>query len=131
MYGTSVDAYPFVGSVPHKPAQFMAAGFTGHGMPRILLSTAWLVPRVLDSMGIPWTTPQAVLGTPDIPKPFRITPERMAGLANFDLKKYYETSIAESKSSAHKEWCAPWKGIVSGQASPSETGRSTEPQARL
>ena len=130
VYGTSVDSYPFVGAVPHKPAHFMAAGFTGHGMPRILLSTAWLIPHVLDSLDIPHTTPQAVKGMPEIPAPFHITPQRMQGLKGFDLEKYFRENVAESKASAHKEWCAPWKGIITGQASPSETGHKVG-QARL
>lgn len=91
-------------------------------MPRILLSTAWLVPHVLESLNIPYSTPQAVLGAPPMPAPFHITEKRMAGLKNFDLKKYFDTNVAESKASAPKEWCEPWKGIVTGQASPSETG---------
>ena len=58
--------FPFVGAVPNKEGHWMAAGFVGHGkqydlfnrqfvrltaagMPRILLSTANIIPGVLDS----------------------------------------------------------------------------------
>lgn len=100
-------------------------------MPRILLSTAWLIPQVLDSLEIPHKTPQAAKGIPELPSPFRITPERMRGLENFDLDKYFREQVAESKASATKEWCLPWKGIITGQASPSETGRKWGGQPKL
>lgn len=31
VYSASIDSFPFVGPVPGKPGQFVAAGFAGHG----------------------------------------------------------------------------------------------------
>lgn len=37
--GYSSDFMPHLGDVPEKPGQFIIAGFSGHGMPEILLSS--------------------------------------------------------------------------------------------
>jgi hypothetical protein len=37
--GYSSDFMPHLGEVPDKPGQFIIAGFSGHGMPEILLSS--------------------------------------------------------------------------------------------
>ena len=37
--GYSSDFVPHIGEVPEKPGQFVIAGFSGHGMPEILLSS--------------------------------------------------------------------------------------------
>lgn len=36
--GYSSDFLPHLGEVPDKPGQYIIAGFSGHGMPEILLS---------------------------------------------------------------------------------------------
>ncbi|CAH0043795.1 unnamed protein product [Clonostachys solani] len=48
--GYSADFMPHVGEIPEKPGQFIIAGFTGHGMPQILLSTKGLAAMVRDGV---------------------------------------------------------------------------------
>lgn len=50
--GYSADFMPHIGSVPDKPGQFIIAGFNGHGMPQILLSSKGLAAMVRD--GVPF-----------------------------------------------------------------------------
>lgn len=46
--GYSSDFMPHIGEVPEKPGQFVIAGFTGYGMPKILLSSKGLAAMVRD-----------------------------------------------------------------------------------
>lgn len=46
--GYSADFMPHVGNVPGKPGQFIIAGFNGHGMPQILLSSKALANMIND-----------------------------------------------------------------------------------
>jgi glycine/D-amino acid oxidase-like deaminating enzyme len=46
--GYSSDFVPHIGEVPDKPGQFIIAGFSGHGMPEILLSSKGLASIVRD-----------------------------------------------------------------------------------
>ncbi|KAM0418715.1 hypothetical protein ACHAPT_012313 [Fusarium lateritium] len=48
--GYSGDFMPHVGEVPDKPGQFIIAGFTGHGMPQILLSSKGVAAMVCDGV---------------------------------------------------------------------------------
>lgn len=41
--GYSSDYMPYVGDMPGKPGQMVLAGFSGHGMPLILLSAKAVV----------------------------------------------------------------------------------------
>jgi glycine/D-amino acid oxidase-like deaminating enzyme len=45
--GYSSDSAPHVGEVPSRPGQYISAGFTGHGMPVIFLTTKGLAEMVL------------------------------------------------------------------------------------
>ena len=40
--GYSYDSNPHVGEIPGKPGQYICAGFNGHGMPVIFLTTKGL-----------------------------------------------------------------------------------------
>jgi glycine/D-amino acid oxidase-like deaminating enzyme len=64
--GYSNDEFPYVGSVPEKPGQYICAGFTGHGMPQIFLSAKAVAKMIItgDSENV------------DLPLPYRITKER-------------------------------------------------------
>jgi glycine/D-amino acid oxidase-like deaminating enzyme len=46
--GYSADFMPHVGEIPNKPGQFIIAGFNGHGMPQILLSSKGLATMIQD-----------------------------------------------------------------------------------
>lgn len=57
--GYSSDHMPHLGEVPDKPGQFIIAGFNGHGMPEILLSSKCIAAMVRDGTsfeesGVPW-----------------------------------------------------------------------------
>jgi hypothetical protein len=56
--GYSSDFMPHVGQIPDKSGQFIIAGFTGHGMPRILLSSKGIASMIrnnkdFDETGVP------------------------------------------------------------------------------
>ncbi|KAF7554442.1 hypothetical protein G7Z17_g2918 [Cylindrodendrum hubeiense] len=65
--GYSFDFMPHIGEVPDKPGQFIMAGFTGYGMPKILLSSKALATMVLD--GVPFEET-------GLPSPFKTTKQR-------------------------------------------------------
>jgi len=46
--GYTSDSLPHVGDVPDKPGQLIAAGFNGHGMPVIFLSTKGIAQMIRD-----------------------------------------------------------------------------------
>ncbi|EME45451.1 hypothetical protein DOTSEDRAFT_150512 [Dothistroma septosporum NZE10] len=114
---SSIDSFPFVGPVPdlsmlHAPTRpreghFIAAGFAGHGMPRILGSTAHLAPYILKSLNLRHSTPPAAALFPSLPKPFRATParlERLLNTANVAAKvEAYQVACEES---ARKPFCS-------------------------
>lgn len=121
----SIDGFPFVGAAPCGPGpggadragQFIAAGFGGHGMPRILLSTAHLTPLVLDAVGVQWSAPALVKDYPPIPAPFVVTAERVAALQDVDAKAEYEADIKEFEEDAKRDYCngprsLHWKGRI-------------------
>ncbi|KAH3663964.1 hypothetical protein OGAPHI_004678 [Ogataea philodendri] len=45
--GYTDDSFPYVGEMPHEEGKFVIAGFHGHGMPRVLLSSKALAKAVL------------------------------------------------------------------------------------
>ncbi|KAI1628937.1 FAD dependent oxidoreductase [Exophiala viscosa] len=66
--GYSADLMPWVGEVPGREGVFVVAGFTGHGMPRILgcsRAVAGLVSGKVKGVG-----------EMDVPKPYHITEKR-------------------------------------------------------
>jgi len=48
--GSSRDGYPWVGGVPEHPGLFLAAGYSGHGMPNAPLSGRHVARLVLESL---------------------------------------------------------------------------------
>lgn len=65
--GYSSDFMPHVGQVPEKPGQFIMAGFTGYGMPKILLSSKGLAAMVRDD---------ATFEETGLPRIFKTTKQR-------------------------------------------------------
>jgi hypothetical protein len=118
---STADSWPFVGPLPDHDGQFIAAGFCGHGMwvetdteeprltvagmPRILLSTAHVVPLVLDSLGMDYKQPALAAPFPALPKPFHATAERIKRLQAFDLAAKIESYRADCEESARKPFC--------------------------
>jgi glycine/D-amino acid oxidase-like deaminating enzyme len=70
--GYSSDSMPYVGEVPDKPNQMMLAGFSGHGMPLILLSAKAIVEML---RGRPF-------GQTGVPSLFHVTKERLESTRN-------------------------------------------------
>lgn len=71
--GFSSDFMPYVGEVPAKPGQFILGGFSGHGMPLILLSTKGVVQMLRHGKSFAET---------DIPSLFQATKERLENTKN-------------------------------------------------
>lgn len=106
---TSSDAFPFVGALPGRPGQFLAAGFSGHGrsnslfdysyttnvagMPRILLSAAHVASLVMRSLGEEHSTQSMATEYPDLPTPFVITTERITRLQKIDVHATMEARV--------------------------------------
>lgn len=106
VYSTSIDSFPFVGPVPAHEGHYIAAGFAGHGMPRILGSTAHLVPLLLDGLGIASSAPSTAKIFPPLPTPFLATAERIADLRSRSVQAHQQMSIDEALKSAKKPFCA-------------------------
>lgn len=103
---SSIDSFPFVGAVPKRENQWMAAGFAGHGMPRILLSTAHVAPLVLKELGFEHSAPSLVETYPPLPKPFHATPERVERLQQTtDLDAKRQAYRASMEACAKKPFC--------------------------
>lgn len=64
---------PYVGEIPGKPNQMILAGFSGHGMPLILLSAKAIVQMIRKGSKFEET------GIPEI---FRATEERLKSTKN-------------------------------------------------
>jgi glycine/D-amino acid oxidase-like deaminating enzyme len=71
--GYSSDFMPYVGQVPDKPGQMLLAGFSGHGMPLILLSAKAVVQMLLNGKSFEDT---------GVPSLFQITKERLGSTRN-------------------------------------------------
>ncbi|EFX05502.1 FAD dependent oxidoreductase superfamily [Grosmannia clavigera kw1407] len=101
----SIDSFPFVGPLPQKPGHFVAAGFAGHGMPRILLSTAHITPLILADLGIDNCPPDLVAPYPPLPPPFVISDDRLSRLQSADAQAQYDASVRAHEESAKKPFC--------------------------
>lgn len=71
--GWTSDFMPHVGDVPGKPGQIILAGFSGHGMPLILLSAKGVVQMLRHGKSYEET---------GIPSLFKTTEERLASTRN-------------------------------------------------
>ncbi|KAJ5362553.1 hypothetical protein N7541_003397 [Penicillium brevicompactum] len=102
---TSIDSFPFVGRIPKRDGQFVAAGFSGHGMPRILLSTAHITPLILEDLGIKFTPPSLAAAYPPLPKPFEATADRISSLQTVDSAAIFDKKVKDCLESAKKPFC--------------------------
>ncbi|KAI8310593.1 hypothetical protein K4K59_008107 [Colletotrichum sp. SAR11_240] len=73
LMGFSSDFMPYVGEVPAKPGQFILGGFSGHGMPLILLSAKGVVQMLRHGKSFAET---------GIPSLFQATKERLENTKN-------------------------------------------------
>lgn len=107
---TTIDSFPFVGPVPARPGHFIAAGFVGHGMPRILGSTAHLTLLVLDCLQSEHhhhhRLPAMADIFPPLPKPFWATAERVERLVkSANIPAQVEVWRKSCRESAAKPFC--------------------------
>lgn len=75
------------------------------GMPRILLSTAHVVPAVLDLLGVAYTAPPEVAASPPLPEPYKVTRKRVEALQKVDTDAKFKGSEAGSIESSKKPFC--------------------------
>ncbi|KAK8096276.1 hypothetical protein PG999_014298 [Apiospora kogelbergensis] len=101
---TSADGFPFVGAAPSHAGQWVAAGFAGHGMPRILLSTSSIALSILDSLGLDHSQPSGVAQLP-LPKPFVATQERIDRLQSTDVEGIRTRFTSSCQQSSVKPFC--------------------------
>ena len=71
--GYSSDSLPHIGEVPDKPGQYIIAGFNGHGMPQILLSSKGVAAMVRDGISFEETK---------LPKVYKTSKERITNPSN-------------------------------------------------
>ncbi|KAI1862723.1 uncharacterized protein JN550_010060 [Neoarthrinium moseri] len=71
--GYSSDFMPYIGDVPDKPGQMVIAGFSGHGMPLILLSAKAIVQMIRHGKSFEDT---------GVPSVFKATKERLDSTRN-------------------------------------------------
>lgn len=74
-------------------------------MPRILLSTAHIAPRVLNALDMKFTAPSLVTPHPPLPEPFLLTVERIQRLQEVDADAHYEAQVASNLASAKEPFC--------------------------
>jgi glycine/D-amino acid oxidase-like deaminating enzyme len=67
--GYTSDLMPHIGEVPGAPSQYIIAGFSGHGMPQILLASKGLATMVTDNLTYEQT---------GLPIMFKTTKERLS-----------------------------------------------------
>lgn len=83
--GYSSDFMPYIGDIPGKPGQLIAAGFSGHGMPLIFLATKGIAKMILE---------EKKFEEVNIPKLFKVTEKRLSSKKNDILS--LTASAAES-----------------------------------
>lgn len=79
--GYSSDFMPYVGEIPRKPNQMILAGFSGHGMPLILLCAKAVANMVRTGASLEMT---------GVPSVFQVTEERLATQKNEVLEGHLE-----------------------------------------
>lgn len=83
----SSDFMPYIGHVPDKPGQMVMAGFSGHGMPLILLSAKAVAQMVRDGKSLEET---------NVPSIFKATKERLDSTKN-EILQEHKKSHTKSK----------------------------------
>jgi glycine/D-amino acid oxidase-like deaminating enzyme len=78
--GYSSDFVPHLGQVPNKPGQFIIAGFSGHGMPQILLAAQGIAKMVTENISYEET---------GLPRVFETTNKRLDSQKN-ELEEGYQ-----------------------------------------
>lgn len=74
-------------------------------MPRILLSTAHIVPGVLKALDFEYKQPALVAPYPPLPEPFHVTAERVERLQGIDLAAKAQAYRDSCRESSQKPFC--------------------------
>jgi hypothetical protein len=82
--GYSSDFMPYMGEVPEKPNQMVLAGFSGHGMPLILLCAKAIAQMVRSGTSFEET---------GVPSLFKVTKERLASQKNEILEGHNKENL--------------------------------------
>lgn len=82
--GYSSDYMPYVGDVPDKPGQMVLAGFSGHGMPLILLTAKAIVQMLRNGKTFEET---------GVPSVFKATKERLESTKNEILGGHNQSHV--------------------------------------
>ena len=85
--GYSSDFMPYVGDVPGKPGQIVMAGFSGHGMPAILLTAKGVVQMLRHG---------AAFEDTGVPLLYRVTEERLKSTKN-EIINGWQKDVFHSK----------------------------------
>lgn len=80
--GYTDDGFPYVGDIPGKPGQYICAGFNGHGMPQAFLSAKAVASMIAEDVK---------LEDADLPRLYRLTPERLASNPEHASMTAYKT----------------------------------------
>ena len=86
-------------------------------MPRILLSTAHIVPGVLNALGFEYKQPALVAPYPPLPKPFHVTAERVERLQGTDLAAKAQAYRESCKESSQKSFCVDERSMPRAERS--------------
>lgn len=86
--GYSCDGSPFVGAVPGRKNQYIAAGFSGHGMPQAFLSAKGVVSMLMDG---------ADFRSTGVPSLFEASQQRLDNTRNIVLEAWEMFKAAASK----------------------------------
>ena len=81
------------------------------GMPRILLTARSITRTILKALDVEHTEPTLAAGTPQLPKPFYLTAERIKLLENTDLKKLKDEFVRGYEQSSQKAFCQTERSI--------------------
>ena len=86
--GYSSDGWPYIGSLPRRPNQFILAGFTGHGMPQIFLSAKAIAEMAIEG---------AAFKDTGAPRVYELTQERLDSKQNVILEGWAAYSQTQPK----------------------------------
>ena len=81
--GYSTDNVPHIGAIPGRDNQFIIAGFSGHGMPQVFLSSKGIASMVVEGSGFESTS---------IPRLYKTTQTRLDSCKNSVLE-LWEASL--------------------------------------
>lgn len=105
---SSTDGFPHVGAVPSRPGTFVSTAYSGHGMPRILLASAALAPRVLEYLGIEYSVPALVRRHPKMVEQFEVSGDRIEKINGANSGALAYESRRNIDAATERAYAKPW-----------------------